>query len=274
MRNFLRRRAPSSEFESSFDQYVTSTPHHQNAIEALAGWNSAFPASLDLKAGPHHLYADPRIEWAISQYGEIEDKKILEVGPLEGMHTFMLNKWRPKLIDAIEANRICYLRCLVTKQILDLDRATFYLGDAQRWLETPRDPYDLTVASGVLYHLADPGGFLRRVSEQTRSLYIWTHYFDDVAMPDSDIRRTPFTGKIETRSVNGYNVRYYERSYQHANESRSFCGGIRDRHYWMHKEDIVGLLQWLGFEHVIIHDDEPAHSGGPCFSIFARARSE
>ncbi|MGN7806405.1 class I SAM-dependent methyltransferase [Ensifer sp. 22521] len=259
--------------ESIFDQYELRRPDHQNAIDALPGWSSAFPGHLQLQAGNHPLFADSRIAWALEQFGAIEGKTILEVGPLEGMHTFMLNAQRPLRIDAVEANRLCYLRCLVSRQILDIDRARFLLGDIQAWLSAGEvDVYDLAIASGVLYHMADPAGFLQQVSAKAGALYLWTHYFDETAMPADDVRRLPFSGKVEIKSVGDTTVRYYERSYNHANSHPSFCGGMKDRHFWLHRDDILLLLSKFGYDEILIQVDEPDHSGGPCFSLLARRR--
>ena len=253
-----------------FDQYEFKKPSHQNAIDALPGWNSAFPPVFGLEAGKHHLYVDGRIDWALEAYGSIEDKTVLEVGPLEGMHTYMLNLRRPARIDAVEANRLCFLRCLLTRQIMNIDRANFLLGDIQEWLGADETRYDLAIASGVLYHMAEPGEFLRRLSLQSDALFIWTHFFLDEAMPVGDVRRLPFSGKMETRMIDGLPVRHYERSYQHANANASFCGGMKDRHYWLHRDDIISLLKQLGYNEISIHNEQLDHSGGPCFSLFAR----
>ncbi|MBM3094837.1 class I SAM-dependent methyltransferase [Ensifer sp. T173] len=259
--------------EQVFDQYSREFPRHQNAVDALAGWNSAFPPEVGLKAGTHPLFADGRITWAISQAGSLANKNVIEVGPLEGMHTYMLNQHKPRSIDAIEANRGCFLRCLVTKEVLGIDRANFYLGDALRWLQETEVHYDLAIASGVLYHMPDPGQFLCDITSRCDQLFIWTHYFDDHAMPTSDSRRQAFSGNVETRTFSGIPVRYFERGYFNANENENFCGGMKDRHYWMHRDDIISLLNALGFGDISIGQEDLAHGGGPCFSLFAK-RSE
>lgn len=256
--------------DSVFDQYTKAAPSHQNAIDALPGWNSAFPPNLRLKAGRHPLFADSRIVWALQQFGTIENKTVLEIGPLEAMHTYMLNSRHPAKIDAIEANQLCFLRCLVTKEILNLDRAQFYLGDALKWLEMHDERYDLAIASGVLYHMADPAAFLCHLANRSDSIFIWTHFFDEAAMPADDVRRTPFSGRVEERLVNGLKLRYYERGYLQANTDKSFCGGMKDKHYWMHRDDILTLLRALGFKDIKINSEQADHNGGPCFSLFAR----
>lgn len=266
----LKYSSSASDVEQVFSQYDMSLPTHQNAIDALPGWNSSFPGDGMLVAGRHPLHTDDRIIGALRAYGALEDKLVLEIGPLEGMHTYMLNRERPARIDAIEANRLCFLRCLVTKEILGLDRARFYLGNIQPWLETQETVYDFALASGVLYHLPDPAGFLLQLSRRAEAIFIWTHFFDDDAMPRGDPRRSPFSGQVETRAVEGLSVRYYERSYHRAHTNASFCGGMKDRHYWMHRDDILSLLQLLGYGTIEVQAEDPDHGGGPCFSVFAR----
>ncbi|TWD44776.1 hypothetical protein FB480_1225 [Agrobacterium vitis] len=260
----------ATEAPEGFSQYEMRLPQHQNAIDALPGWNSSFPQELNLTAGTIPLFADGRIFKVLDAFGSIEGKNILEVGPLEGMHTYILNQRNPASIDAIEANKQCFMRCLVTKEILKLDRAAFYLGDIQNWLQASDRLYDLTLASGVLYHMPDPGEFLRRLSARSQSLFLWTHYYDERVMPKADVRHTPFSGNMDVRTIAGMDVRYFERSYQFANMSASFCGGMNDRHYWMHREDILKLLAHLGYDDIVVQDEEPLHTGGPCFSVFAR----
>ncbi len=268
----FRKSADNSGTTEVFNQYERSVPAHQNAIDALKGWNSAFPKELGLEAGDHHLYADDRIAWAIKTHGSIKNANILEVGPMEGMHTYMLNRQRPARIDAIEANRLCFLRCLVTRQILDIDRSIFRLGDIEHWLREHEETYDLGIASGVLYHMVDPAGLLELLALRCKSVFLWTHFFLDEAMPPGDVRRTPFSGKMEMREIAGMKVRYYERGYQHANTNASFCGGMKDKHFWMHRDDILALLQRLGFTEITIRDENLTHTGGPSFSLLANKR--
>lgn len=253
----------------AFTQFELRVPHHQNAIDALPGWSSSFPRR-GLKAGTIPLFQDGRVLSALEAYGSIEGAEILEVGPLEAMHTFILNGRRPANIDAIEANQSCFLRCLVTKEILKLDKASFYLGDIQGWLEETDKTYDFALASGVLYHMPDPGEFLRLLSTRAKAVFLWTHFFDDDVMPASDVRRRPFSGRVELRSVAGFDLHYHERSYQNADQNASFCGGMKDRHFWLEKNEILSLLKRLGYSTIKIQAIDNDHPGGPCFSVFAR----
>ena len=263
-------KAAAKSGKAGFDQYDSRPPGHQNALDLVPGWIGHFPDEMGLEAGNLPLFADPRIAWAIERFGSLADKDILEIGPLEGMHTSMLHRHSPRKIDAIEANRLCYLRCLIADQILKLDRANFFLGDAMKWLDQPGERYDLIVASGVLYHMSDPVKLLELMAARSDALFLWTHYFNPEAMPKSDVRYRPFTGKEIVRQAGGLDLRLYERHYHNASQNAAFCGGPENRHYWMHKQDILAFLKVLGFDTIEIDADDEDHPGGPCFSVFAR----
>ncbi len=160
-------------------------------------------------------------------------------------------------IEAIEANKLAFMRCLITKEILKLPNASFYLGDFIKWLEQPGLAYDFIVASGVLYHLRDPLGFLEALSEKTSALYIWTVFIADDRPPT----------KIET--FKGIPVRLYQRPYGPGVSDDSFCGGLMDKPFWIFRDDILSALKALGFSDIeTAHEESSIH--GPGFSIFAR----
>jgi hypothetical protein len=256
--------------QEHLDEYITSFPSHQNAINALPGWNQAFPPEYGLTAGGMHLYHDPRIIWLFEQTGSLTGKRVLEIGPLEASHTRMIDQHGPAVLDAIEANKLCYLRCLVAKEIFQLKSARFYLGDCQLWLEERPDHYDLVVASGVLYHMQDPIRFLESISNRTDSLFLWTHYADDQAMPPGDPRRGAFVGEPEVSHHLGLDIHLHPRSYLGAWKNKAFCGGMHDLHRWIDRKDLLALLNRFGFDDVRIWGDEPQHAYGPAFCVFAR----
>ena len=253
----------------ALDHYVTKLPSRQNAIDAVPGWIGAMPPQTGLMAGDATLYADSRIAWLLSHCYDVTGRSVLELGPLEGSHTFMLHEAGAASIEAIEANTLAFMRCLVTKEILGLSRASFLLGDFASWLEAPGPAYDLVVASGVLYHSPDPIRLLTLIGQRTSAVFLWTHYCDDTAMPSGDERRHPFSGSVELRTYAGLTLRLHERSYRNAWRDTKYCGGTQDRHFWMERDDILALLAALGFTRIDIAHEEPDHWGGPALSIFA-----
>lgn len=252
------------------DQYVDAAPCPQNAIDAVPGWNHAMPPHVGAAAGDTHLYQDARIPWCLEQFGSIAGRKILELGPLEGMHTYLLDQQQPAFIHAIEANRLAFLRCLITKELLEIKHAKFMLGNFLPWLEQTDVRYDLIVASGVLYHMSNPVRLLELIGQRSDAIYLWTHCFSEEAMPKGDLRREALSGEVETIAFRGINVPLYRRGYHNAWKAKEFCGGMHDRHYWMEKDDIVRILGLLGFDDIRMAHDHPDHPNGPAFSVFAR----
>ncbi len=256
--------------DEPFERYVDRPPHPQNAVDALPGWRTDLPPECGVRAGTLGLAADARIAWLIEELGGVTDWRVLELGPLDGGHTAMLHHAGAARIDAVEGNRLAFLRCLVTKELLRLDRAHFHLGDFAAGLGAASARYDLVVASGVLYHLADPVALLVRLAEATDRLYLWTHVMDGGAMGPRDPRRVPFSGRVTEAQYAGLSVTLHERGYHGSERAAGFCGGPRDRHVWMEREGLLELLRRLGFSDLRIGHDDPAAPGGPALSILAR----
>jgi protein-L-isoaspartate O-methyltransferase len=254
--------------DRAFDQYDSREPSPQNAIDALPGWLSAFPPPLSVAAGALAFYADPRIAWCLELFGPLAGCSVLELGPLDGGHTYMLEQAGASSIDAIEANKTAYLRCLVFKEIAGLKVARFHLGDFVKWLDGDR-AYDLIVASGVLYHMRDPLHLLEQLARAGKAIFLWTHCLTDEARARIDPGRSVFS-EDETRLFRGRPVRLYRRGYRDANTDQSFCGGMYDDHRWLHRDDLLTVLTLLGFDDVTIGMDQPDHVNGPALAIFAR----
>lgn len=249
-----------------FERYVSQAPSNQNAIDAIPGWNTALPPECGVKAGQLATYADPRIAWAIERYGSLEGREVLELGPLEAGHTAMLERAGAR-VESVEANQLAYLRCLVAKEIMGL-RARFWLGDFMKLLEANDKNYDLIVASGVLYHLADPLRLIELLAKRCSATYIWTHLVSEEHTPVGDPRR--FWRKPEPHVFHGVQVRCYLRSYFRAEDDPAFCGGMRDEHRWINKDDLFDALRAVGFNEIQTTHEEMGHPFGPAMSIFAR----
>lgn len=86
------------------DEYIKLFPSNQNAVEIFGGeWSSRFPDSYKIETSPGsaRVFEDPRITWANSTFGGFQGCSILELGPLECGHTFMMQNFGAKSIVAI-----------------------------------------------------------------------------------------------------------------------------------------------------------------------------
>jgi len=254
------------------DQYVMHRPTDQGVIDLFDGeWSSRFPETSGLQGRPGTaaLFSDRRIEWAESVLGSFRDQDVLELGPLEGGHTYMLHQGGAKTITAIEANSRAFLKCLCVREVFGLVRAHFKLGDFVSFLEGSDRKFDLTLASGVLYHMPDPMKALELMCASSDKLFIWTHYFDPAAIATNKDIAHKFGAK-QAASHNGFNYEYSVYAYKAALEWSGFCGGSEPQSRWLTKESFIEFLKAAGFTEISTEFDQSTHANGPAFAICAR----
>ncbi len=251
------------------DEYETRAPSPQHALDLYAGeWASYLPAPHDsYVAGHTPLFHDARLEWAIARMGGVEGANVLELGPLEGGHTWLLEQRGAARITAIEANRRAFLKCLVMKEVVGTARAHFLLGDFMAYLrESPDAHFDVGVASGVLYHMAEPVELLARLARTCDTLFIWTHYFDAAHVSLQSALAARFRAP-ESRTYDGFVHTVHPHWYQAARFTPGFCGCGETHTRWMTRDDIVDALRHFGHPYVDIGLEEPGHQYGPAMGI-------
>ncbi len=253
---------------------ITTPPLAQNAIDIFQGeWSCSWPdrGNESIIAGKVAAFDDPRMHWANQNIpGGIKDREVLELGPLEAAHTYMLEKFAAKAITSIEANRRAFLKSLIIKEIYHLQRSQFLLGDFNRYLETSKDYFDICIASGVLYHMENPVKLLSLIAQHCNNVMLWTHYYDEVLIKQNDnVRHDTFVSK-EVRIVAGFKHHVHKRIYADALGWSGFCGAAGHYSMWMTRSDIIASLQYFGFDHIIVGLEQPTHDNGPCFCIAAK----
>lgn len=262
-----RLAATQPEVRSDYSELV---PSREGALSLFAGsWSSQLPGRQG--PGRAELFADPRIEWLVEQVGDLGGSRVLELGPLEGGHTWMLEE-RGARITAVEANHSAFLRCLTVKNLLDMS-SEFVLGDFARALPAG-GPWDVVVASGVLYHMVEPERLIADVAAATDRVFLWTHYFlDDPSAwhPDAAARLgTKWrTEEQVERRCNGVDLRLVPMLYEEALGWSGFCGGPARHSLWMRRDDLLALLNSFGFDDVRVSFDRPDGPNGPSFAVYA-----
>lgn len=250
------------------DNYVDAFPTHQQAIDLFQGdWASAIPQT-GIDAGSVPLFEDGRINWLVDRLGGLRGFDVLELGPLEGGHTHMLLKAQASKVVAIEANTRAFLRCLIIKNIFEMNGAQFFLGNFDKYLETCERRYDLLVASGVLYHLSDPIITLKHMCRCSKRIFVWSHFFDEASMPAGDSRRNAFTGDSFYRNEGEDGLTYYARTYGDSQLPSKFCGGIASGSIWLDKNEVVEFFEKKGFS-VEVCFEHPDHPNGPACGMLA-----
>ncbi len=257
---------------SALEQFVSGANAAQNAVDIFKGeWISALPPHVRGKAGDNRLYEDGRLQWLAGQT-PIRGRRILELGPLEGSHTFQLLQLGAAGVTAIESNRKSFLKCLVTKEVLELDKARFLCADFLDWLAgNPDAHYDLCVACGVLYHMRNPLRMLGLCAGSADELFLWTHYYDADLIEANPAQACRFGESVDCE-WQGFRAQGHRRAYGAQIWNPLHLGSDAAYSVWLPREAILAALRHFGFNEVIIGAEEPGHTAGPAFSLLARRR--
>ena len=186
----------------------------------------------------------------------------------------MLQEAGASEVVAIEANTLCYLKCLLVQQLFDLDRVEFQLGNFVPWLDgPPRRRSTLVVAAGVLYHLVDPVPVLDNICRvDARRSTSGPTMSTSRLMPPTDRRYKRWFVGVEEQEYRGKHYPLHRRVYKKDPTSDpKFIGGAHTSTAWIEKQTMLDVFHANGFEVEVGH--ETAHQrSGPCASFFARKR--
>lgn len=257
------------------DQYIRTAPSPQNALDLFKGdWWSSLPGPwAGLQAGQLPLFDDPRIKWAIQALGGVEGKSVLELGPLEGGHTYCLEQAGARSILGIEANTRAFLKCLVVKEVIGLQRSNFLLGDFEEYLRAGGgERFHAVIASGVLYHVRNPVELLQNLARVTDRVFIWTHYFIRerlAAIPHMKHR----VGASHEAEHAGFRHTLHRYNYGDFLDTTRFAGGSEEYSHWLSRDDLLGALRHAGFTDIQVGEEEVEHTNGPCINLVARRPS-
>ncbi|MBV9762532.1 MAG: class I SAM-dependent methyltransferase [Acidobacteriaceae bacterium] len=249
---------------------MRSAPSPQNALDIFEGkwWSQLPPPHTNLRAGALALFEDPRLAWALSKLGDMRDRSVLELGPLEGAHSYMLERAGAQSIVSIEANPEAYLKCLIVKETVGLQRTRFLFGDFLEYLRDSPPRFDAAIASGVLYHMVHPAQLIALLSTVTDRLYLWTHYYDEKVVSSNKKLASMFTAQTEAAYA-GFRHTLHRYEYWGSFASRRFCGGTRPHAHWMTRDDVIECLKRFGFDRIRTSFEAPDHPDGPAFALVA-----
>jgi hypothetical protein len=245
---------------------------HQNALDIFPDWFSAMPEHSGLKGGPHDgHFNDARVTWASKIIGGFAGKTILELGPYEAYNSYQFDMFGAASVISIEANVVNFLKCLVVKNIFNL-QTTFLHGDFISYMEQATSGYDICWASGVLYHMTEPLRFLNAAAKMSDRIFLWTQYYDDEIQRAREDMCFFDAAKNVHVDIGGREIVLHHRSYV-TPQRQAFSGGSKEFSYWMKKDDIIFVLGTLGYTEITMGVDNPQHPAGPaCFFFASRPR--
>lgn len=251
-------------------RFLTSPPSPQTALDAISvDWASRFPPPLaDVVAGEAELFDDERMHWGFERLGGLSDRTVLELGPLEGAHSYMAQQAGARQIVAVEANTQAFLKCLVVKELLGLDRCSFLCGDVAEYLTSSTQDFDVCFACGILYHMADPVRLIDLISHRASAVVVWTHYYDSRAITGRLAQDK--SHQVEKRVYKGFEHELHRHGYAGDRGRAKFWGGNQAYSSWLSRQAILDALEHFGWGQVEVAFDDRSHPNGPAFALVAQ----
>lgn len=247
-----------------FDENRTSAPFVEllddetlQALNALLPWKCFTVDSRGRRFGdrtkpwknhqPRQI-PDRRIVALDARFG-LKDKRVLEVGCFEGVHTIGLCQ-AAKHVTAVDARVVNVAKTAVRCAFYDA-HPTAFVCDVETWQPEDFD-VDVVFHSGVLYHLRDPVRHIVELGRITRvGLLLDTHVAEEHEATESFVS----AGKTYR--------------YKHLDEvPRLPASGMYDHAKWLVLDDLVAVLQSAGFTDVEVL--ERRHEGAPRVALLAR----
>ena len=249
---------------SILDYYTKEAPSPQMTLDIFKSeWASEVPG---YSTGLNLLFDDPRINWFEKECGGFGGKSVLELGPLEAGHSYMLQQKGASHVEAVEGNSRSFLKCLVIKELFGLDRVSFQFGEIIAYLENNDKKYDLAMALGVLYHMTQPLKMIGHLCRVADRICLWTHYYDADCIKKSKLEHK--FGDPVIDSFEGFKCSVVTYKYESALDDKGFCGGFNRFSLWMNREDIITAFLRYGMTRYSINFDEKEHVNGPAFCVY------
>ena len=109
-----------------------------------------------------------------------EAATILELGSLEGAHTFILAQ-RPgvKRVFALEGREFNLRKSRFVQELLHVSNAEFAQANLESSDLAAFGKFDAVFCSGLIYHLPEPWKLISQLPALAPNLFIWTHYAAD-----------------------------------------------------------------------------------------------
>ena len=192
---------------------------------------------------------DERLERFFSYAPNAET--ILELGALEGAHTFIMAQ-RPgtKRVVALEGREANLRKARFVQDLLQIRNIEFAQANLERSDLGAFGKFDAVFCCGLLYHLPEPWKLIEQCPAIAPVLFIWTQYAAENEA--HDVGRG-LRGKIHVEGGRDEPL-----------------SGMSATATWLTLDSLRALLVASGYGSVEVIYDDPGHANGPAVTIGAR----
>ena len=176
---------------------------------------------------------------------------ILELGSLEGAHSFILAEHPGvKRVLAVEGREINLRKARFVQELLQIHNVEFVHANLEETDLTSFGKFDAVFCCGLLYHLPAPWKLLEQLPAIAPALFIWTHY----------------AAEAEARDIgNGLRGKIH-----HEGGEDEPLSGMSPTATWLTLDSLLGVLKASGYARTEVIHDDPTHANSPAASVGAR----
>jgi len=217
-------------------------------FEKLAPWIFKFRVDGRDYGGEISAAGDVRVERFLRFAPNAAN--ILELGALEGAHTFILAR-RPgvKRVVALEGREHNLRKARLIQELLQVRNAEFAQANLEESHLSAFGKFDTVFCSGLIYHLPEPWKLIEKLPVIAPSLFIWTHYAADT---EAEVISNGLRGKIFVESG-----------------LEEPLSGMSPTSMWLTLGSLITSLTRSGYRSVQIIHNDLTHANGPAVTIGA-----
>jgi SAM-dependent methyltransferase len=228
--------------------------HRMNLTDEFAKlgpWIYQFEIDRRLYGGGISAVGDVRVERFLRFAPNA--RTILELGSLEGAHSFLLAQHPGvKRLVALEGREANLRKARFVQQHLQIRNVEFIQANLEVADLAVFGKFDAVFCCGLLYHLPEPWKLLAQLPAIAPLLFIWTQYAADNEAAELSCG---LRGKIHIEGG--------------PDEPLS---GMSSTATWLTLDSLRGVLNSNGYEKIEVIHDDPAHPNGPAITLGARRK--
>jgi len=220
----------------------------EEQFAALGPWIYQFQVGGQTYGGGISAVGDVRVE-RFFRFAP-KARTILELGSLEGAHSFILAEWPGvESVVALEGREANLRKSRFVQELLKIRNVKFEQANLEEADLRRFGTFDAVFCCGLLYHLPEPWRLLEQLPAVAPLLVIWTQY----------------AAENEAREI-GRGLRGKTHIEGGADEPLS---GLSPTATWLTLQSLRDLLGASGYQRVEVIHDDPAHANGPAVTIGA-----
>jgi hypothetical protein len=176
---------------------------------------------------------------------------ILELGSLEGAHSFILAQ-HPGVsrVVAMEGREANLRKARFVQELLQIRNVDFIQGNLENEDLTTLGGFDAVFCCGLLYHLPQPWKLIAHVAKVAPILFIWTQY---AAENEASDMANGLRGKTHIEGGPAEPL-----------------SGMSPTAIWLTLDSLRRVLRDSGYNKIEVVQDDPTHANGPAVTIGAR----